>query len=159
MKIRILCVGKVKEKYLRDAIDEYMKRMQKFADMEILEVSDEKTEERASETEMESVLSKEGERLIKLIGERDFVTALDIGGVKVSSEGFAEKIKNTILKGSSTLDFVIGGSLGLSDMIKKRADFRLSFSDMTFPHQLMRVILLEQIYRAFKINNNEPYHK
>lgn len=159
MKIRILCVGKVKEKYLRDAIDEYMKRMQKFADMEILEVSDEKTEERASETEMESVLSKEGERLMKFIGDRDFVTALDICGVKVSSEGLAERIKNTILKGSSTLDFVIGGSLGLSDSVKKRADFRLSFSDMTFPHQLMRVILLEQIYRAFKINNNEPYHK
>ncbi len=159
MKIRILCVGKVKEKYLRDAIDEYMKRMQKFADMEILEVSDEKTEERASETEMESVLSKEGERLMKFIGDRDFVTVLDICGVKVSSEGLAERIKNTILKGSSTLDFVIGGSLGLSDSVKKRADFRLSFSDMTFPHQLMRVILLEQIYRAFKINNNEPYHK
>lgn len=159
MKIRILCVGKVKEKYLRDAIDEYMKRMQKFADMEILEVSDEKTEERASETEMESVLSKEGERLMKFIGDRDFVTVLDIGGVKVSSEGLADRIKTTILKGSSTLDFIIGGSLGLSDAIKKRADFRLSFSDMTFPHQLMRVILLEQIYRAFKINNNEPYHK
>ena len=159
MKIRILCVGKIKEKYLRDAIDEYMKRMQKFADMEILEVPDEKTEERASESEIGSVLSKEGDRLMKLIGERDFVTVLDISGVKVSSEGLADRIKTTILKGSSTLDFIIGGSLGLSDAIKKRADFRLSFSDMTFPHQLMRVILLEQIYRAFKINNNEPYHK
>jgi len=159
MKIRILCVGKLKEKFFRDATDEYTKRLLKFSDVEIREVSDEKTEEKASEAENAAVLEKEGERLLKLIGEREFVIVLDIGGNKVSSEDLARKINDIILKGSSTITFVIGGSLGLSSKVKSRADYKLSFSDMTFPHQLMRVILLEQIYRAFKINNNEPYHK
>ena len=159
MKIKIVCVGRIKEKFFTDAIAEYTKRMGKFSEVEIVEVSDEKTDEKASETDRQIVLSKEGERLLKHIGDRDHVFILDIKGKKLSSEAFAQKIKDVLLSGSNTITFVIGGSLGLSDAVKARGDYSLSFSDMTFPHQLMRVILLEQIYRTFKINAGEPYHK
>ena len=159
MKIKILCVGKLKEKFFKDAVDEYLKRMLKFADVEIIEVPDEKTDEKAGPNDVKIVLSKEGERLMKHIKESDHVITLDIKGKKLDSPGLASYIGNTINQGKSSIAFVIGGSWGLSDSIKNRSDLALSFSDMTFPHQLMRVILLEQIYRAFKINANEPYHK
>ncbi|MCR5311612.1 MAG: 23S rRNA (pseudouridine(1915)-N(3))-methyltransferase RlmH [Lachnospiraceae bacterium] len=159
MKIKILCVGKIKERFFTDAVSEYCKRMSKFSEVEIIEAADEKTDEKASDAEREIVLSKEGERLLKNIGDRDFVFILDIKGKKLCSEEFALKIKETMVSGFNTLTFVIGGSLGLSDKVKARGNYSLSFSDMTFPHQLMRVILLEQIYRAFKINAGEPYHK
>ncbi len=159
MKIKIVCVGKVKEAFFRDAISEYAKRLSKFAEFEIVEVQDEKTAEDMSPSKIENTLSKEGERILKNIGEREFVTILDIKGKKLTSEGLSERIADSMNRGYSVLTFVIGGSLGLSSKVKQRGDFSLSFSDMTFPHQLMRVILSEQIYRAFKIINHEPYHK
>ena len=159
MKIKIICVGKIKEQFYRDDLAEYSKRISKFATVEICEAADEKTSENASAAERDLVLKKEGDRLVKFIGDKDHVTVLDIGGKKFDSVEFSEKLSDIMNSGRNTVDFIIGGSLGLDAEIKKRADMRLSFSDMTFPHQLMRVILLEQIYRAFKIINNEPYHK
>ena len=159
MKINIITVGKIKEQYLKDAIAEYAKRLSKFTKLSIIEVSDEKTTEGASVTENNMVMNKEGERIKSYISDSDYVICLCIEGKKLSSEGFADKLSDIFLKGNSTVSFVIGGSLGICEELKNRADFKLSFSDMTFPHQLMRVILLEQIYRSFKIINNEPYHK
>lgn len=159
MKINIITVGKIKEQYLKDAIAEYSKRLSKFTKLSIIEVSDEKTTEGASVTENNMVMNKEGERIKSYISDSDYVICLCIEGKKLSSEGFADKLSDIFLKGNSTVSFVIGGSLGICEELKNRADFKLSFSDMTFPHQLMRVILLEQIYRSFKIINNEPYHK
>lgn len=159
MKIRIITVGKVKEAFFRDAILEYSKRLSKFCNLEIIEVNDEMTPDKASETETAKILKKEGDRILSKIKDTDFLITLEIEGKKLSSEALAGKINSLGISGVSTIDFVIGGSLGLSDEIKKLSDFSISFSDMTFPHQLMRVILLEQIYRAFKINAGEPYHK
>ncbi len=158
MKIKLLCVGKVKEKYFTDAINEYVKRLSKFTTVEIVEVPDEMTKDKASEAENLTVLKKEGDRLLSKIKDSDYVVTLEIEGKKLSSIGLAEKISDICLK-ASTICLVIGGSLGLDTRVKQRSDFHLSFSDLTFPHQLMRVIVLEQLYRAFKINNNEPYHK
>lgn len=158
MKIKIICVGKIKEKFFTDAIDEYKKRLSKFADVTICEVNDEKTKEDLSDRELELILSKEGERMEKYISPSDYVISLAIEGKKLSSEGLSEKITG-IMQTNSSIAFIIGGSLGIDSKIKKKSDFLLSFSDMTFPHQLMRVCLLEQIYRSFKIANNEPYHK
>lgn len=159
MNIKILCVGKIKEKFYRDAIDEYLKRLSKYASVSVIEVADEKTSENASDTEIDMVKQKEGERLIKSINERDFVVALAILGKQMDSVAFSKYIEDLGISGKSTIDFVIGGSLGLSEEILKRADYQISFSKMTFPHQLMRVVLLEQIYRAMRIMKNEPYHK
>lgn len=159
MRIKLVTVGKIKESFFRDAVSEYVKRLSKFGTVEIIEVPDEKTDEKMSPVEIKSVLDTEGERILKHIGDKDHVTVLDIKGKKTDSEGLAEKIGETMNRGYNTLSFVIGGSLGLSDKVKERGDYKLSFSDMTFPHQLMRVILLEQIYRSFKIINHEPYHK
>lgn len=159
MKITILCVGKVKEKFYRDAIDEFSKRLSRYCKLEIIEVSDEKTEEQASDNEIRMVKEKEGERLLKNIKEDAFVITLCIDGKQLDSEELSEKIEILGIQGTSHIYFVIGGSLGLADAVIKRADFKLSFSKMTFPHQLMRVILLEQIYRSYRIMNNEPYHK
>lgn len=159
MKITILCVGKVKEKFYRDAIDEFSKRLSRYCKLEIIEVSDEKTEEQASDNEIRMVKEKEGERLIKNIKEDAFVITLCIDGKQLDSEELSEKIEKLGIQGTSHIYFIIGGSLGLADAVIKRADFKLSFSKMTFPHQLMRVILLEQIYRSYRIMNNEPYHK
>ena len=159
MKITILCVGKVKEKFYRDAISEFTKRLSRYCKMEIVEVADEKTVEDASETEIRLVKDKEGERLLKNIKDDAFVVCLCIDGKQLSSEALSEKIETLGIQGTSHIIFIIGGSLGLSDDVIKRANFKLSFSPMTFPHQLMRVILLEQIYRAFRIMNHEPYHK
>ncbi|MBQ9828136.1 MAG: 23S rRNA (pseudouridine(1915)-N(3))-methyltransferase RlmH [Lachnospiraceae bacterium] len=159
MNINILCAGRIREKYLKDAVDEYSKRLSKFAKLTITEVADEKEPNNASDADRLNVINTEGERLFSKIPERSYVIALAIDGKRLSSEGFAEKIERTALSGCGSITFIIGGSLGLSEKVLKRADMKLSFSDMTFPHQLMRVILLEQIYRAYKIINNEPYHK
>ena len=159
MKITILCVGKVKEKFYRDAIEEFSKRLSRYCKLEIIEVADEKTQEEASEIEIRIVKDKEGERLIKNIKEDAYVVCLCIDGKQLDSEELSEKIEQIGIQGKSHVYFIIGGSLGLADIVVKRADFKLSFSKMTFPHQLMRVILLEQIYRAYRIMNNEPYHK
>jgi 23S rRNA (pseudouridine1915-N3)-methyltransferase len=159
MKIKIICVGKIKENFYKEAITEYAKRLSKFTSFSVIEVSDEKTDEKASQKENELVLSKEGKRILEQIGNDDYVISLCIEGKPLSSVDFSKKISEVMLNGYSNIAFLIGGSLGLSDEVKKRSDFKLSFSEMTFPHQLMRVILTEQIYRAFKIINNEPYHK
>ena len=159
MKIRLITVGKIKENFFKDAISEYSKRLSKFCNLEIIEVADEMTPDKATEAENQKILEKEAERILSKIKDTDFVITLEIEGKKFSSEEFAQKISKLCLSGHSTIDFVIGGSLGLDKKVKERSDFALSFSDMTFPHQLMRVIVLEQVYRAFKINANEPYHK
>lgn len=159
MKITILCVGKVKEKFYRDAIDEFSKRLSKYCKLEIVEVADEKTQEQSSDTEIRIVKEKEGERLLKNIKDDAFVITLCIDGKQLDSEELSEKIEKLGVQGTSHIYFVIGGSLGLADEVIKRADFKLSFSKMTFPHQLMRVILMEQIYRSYRIMNHEPYHK
>ena len=159
MYIDIVCVGKVKERYLRDAIDEYRKRLSRFAKVDVIEVADEKTPEHASDTLNAQIKEKEGERILKHLRDGAFVVALAIEGDQLTSEQLAARIAQWGLHGVSHLQFVIGGSLGLDPRVLRRANMMLSFSKMTFPHQLMRVILLEQIYRAFKINAHEPYHK
>lgn len=159
MNITVLCVGQVKEKFYRDAIAEYSKRLSRYGKLHIIEVADEKTKENASEIEIEAILQKEGERILKHVKDGDFCITLEIQGKSLDSVALAEKIQRLGVRGHSSLVFIIGGSLGLSDDVKRRSDFALSFSPMTFPHQLMRVILLEQIYRSFRIIHNEPYHK
>lgn len=159
MKITILCVGKVKEKFYREAISEFEKRLGRYVKLEIVEVADEKTEEAAAQNEISAVKSKEGERLLKNLKEDGYVICLTIDGKMLDSVSLSKEIDRLGIQGVSHIYFVIGGSLGLSDEVLKRADFKLSFSKMTFPHQLMRVILLEQIYRSFRIIHHEPYHK
>ncbi len=159
MNVKILCVGKIKEKFYRDAISEYSKRLSKYCSLEIIEVADEKTNENSSDTEINLIKDKEGERILKHIKDRDYVIALAIQGKQKDSVAFSKYIENLGISGNSTIAFVIGGSLGLSKEVMSRSDASISFSEMTFPHQLMRVILLEQIYRAMRIMNNEPYHK
>ena len=159
MKITILTVGKIKEKYLKDAIAEYSKRLSKYCKLEVIEVADEKTPENASESVENAIRSKEAERLMKYIREDAFVITLEIAGKLLSSEELADKINTLGIQGKSHIIFVIGGSIGLGEEILKQSDFALSFSKMTFPHQLMRVILLEQIYRSYRIISGEPYHK
>jgi len=159
MKIRVICVGKVKEKFYRMAIDEYIKRLGRYCKPEIIEVADEKTPDNASAHEVELIKDKEGERILKNIRKDGIVIALAIEGKMLSSEQLADKISQLGVKGESHIQFIIGGSLGLSEKVLKEADMLLSFSKMTFPHQLMRVILLEQIYRSYRIIQGEPYHK
>ncbi len=159
MKIDIIAVGKIKEKHYRDAIDEYAKRLSKYVKLNIIEVKDEKTSEGAGVRENEIVLAAEGERLDRYIDDDAVLIPLCIEGKQLTSEEFAGKILSYEISGKSHLQFIIGGSLGMDESIKEKGDFRLSFSKMTFPHQLMRVVLLEQIYRAYRIKNNEPYHK
>ena len=159
MNIDIIAPGRIKERYLRDAIDEYSKRLSRFCKLNIIEVADEKTPEHATPGTDELIKRKEGERIAKHIKDGAYVIALSIDGQMLGSERFAAKLDDLALHGASHMQFIIGGSLGFSPDILARADWKLSFSPMTFPHQLMRVILLEQIYRAFKINAHEPYHK
>lgn len=159
MKISIITVGKLKEKYLKQGIDEYLKRLSAYAKVEIIEVADEKAPEHLSEAEMEEVKWKEGERILSHLSEDTYIITLEISGRMLSSEQLAAKIDELSTYGKSKLAFIIGGSLGLSKEVQKQSDLALSFSKMTFPHQLMRLILLEQIYRAYRINRNEPYHK
>lgn len=159
MKITICTVGKVKESYYRGAIEEYSKRLRKYCKLEIVEVADEKTPDRASENEELKIKEIEAGRIQKYIKEDAFVVALAIEGKSLDSVAFAKKIEQLGVQGVSHIQFVIGGSLGLHESILKRANLLLSFSAMTFPHQLMRVILLEQVYRCYRIIQNEPYHK
>lgn len=159
MNISIVSVGKLKEKYLKQGIDEYLKRLGSYAKVEVFEVADEKAPEELSETEMIQVKQKEGERILAKINPDTYVIALAINGKLKSSEELADSLDKLATYGKSKIAFVIGGSLGLSDEVLKRSDEQLSFSKMTFPHQLMRLILVEQIYRAFRINRGEPYHK
>ena len=159
MKITVLCVGKIKEKFYREAVAEYQKRLSKYATFSIVEVNDEKTAENLSEVERNKILEEEGKRLLSKISDSAYVVLLDILGKKYDSVEFSKFMEDNMNRGNSHLMFVIGGSLGLSDSVKKRGDAAVSFSDMTFPHQLMRVILTEQIYRGFRIMRNEPYHK
>ena len=159
MKITIITVGKIKEKYLKDAIAEYSKRLSRYCKLEILEVADEKTPDGASEIVEENIREKEGERILKLIKEDAYVITLEISGKMLTSEELADRIETLGIQGKSHLVFVIGGSIGLGRDVLRRSDYALSFSKMTFPHQLMRVILLEQIYRSYRIINGEPYHK
>ena len=158
MKITIICVGKIKEKFYGQAIEEYAKRLSRYISLEIVEVADEKAPQTLSPAEEEIVKNKEGERILSKLKD-GYNVALAIEGKSFASEGFADLIAKKSIEGVSHINFIIGGSLGLSPEVMKRADLSLSFSEMTFPHQLMRVILLEQIYRAFRIINNEPYHK
>ena len=159
MNISIITVGKLKEKYLRQGIEEYLKRLTSYAKVEMVEVADEKAPEELSELEMLQVKQKEGERVLAKISQDTYVIALAIQGKLQSSEELAKNLDQLATYGKSKVAFVIGGSLGLSDSVIKRSNEQLSFSRMTFPHQLMRLILVEQIYRAFRINRNEPYHK
>ena len=159
MNISIISIGKLKEKYLKVGIDEYLKRLSSYAKVEIIELSDEKAPEELSQAEMEQVKQKEGERILAKISQDTYVIALAIDGKMKSSEELADSLDKLATYGNSKIAFVIGGSLGLSNEVLNRANEKLSFSKMTFPHQLMRLILLEQVYRAFRINRGEPYHK
>ena len=152
MTINLICVGKIKEKYLKDACNEYIKRLSRFSKINVIEIPDEKDDDPEGK-------KTEGNRILNKIQQNDYVIALEIKGKEYSSLEFAENLNNILIGGKSTIDYIIGGSNGLHEDVLRISDLRLSFSKMTFPHQLMRVILLEQIYRAFKINNGETYHK
>lgn len=159
MKITLITVGKIKEKHLKDAIAEYSKRLSRYCKLDIIEVTDEKTPDHASESVEDAIRSKEAERIQKYIKEDAYIITLEIGGKQLASEELAEKIDKLGIQGVSHIIFIIGGSIGLGREVLSRSDYALSFSKMTFPHQLMRVILLEQIYRSYRIINGEPYHK
>ena len=159
MRITIIAVGKVKEKFYRDAIAEFEKRLSKYCKLDIIEVADEKTPDNASEAQELIIKSKEGDRILSTVKDDMYVIALAIDGKMLDSVELSEKIGRLGVEGKSSVAFVIGGSLGLGNEVLKRADFKLSFSKMTFPHQLMQMILLEQIYRGYRILNHEPYHK
>ena len=159
MKITLITVGKIKEKYLEQAIGEYSKRLSRYCRLEIIQVADEKTPEGAGAALEEQIKEKEGERILSQIREGSFVIALAIEGTMLSSEELAEKIGRLAVGGTSQITFIIGGSLGLAKRVLNRADYLLSFSKLKFPHQLMRVILLEQIYRSYRIISGQPYHK
>ncbi|MCC2826209.1 23S rRNA (pseudouridine(1915)-N(3))-methyltransferase RlmH [Faecalicatena orotica] len=159
MKITCVVVGKIKEKYFTDAIKEYSKRLGRYCKLEIVELADEKTPDGASEAEEQAIREKEGERILKALKDDAYVIALAIEGKMLDSVELSRKIESLGISGTSHIAFVIGGSLGLAPAVMKRADYALSFSRMTFPHQLMRVVLLEQLYRSYRIMKNEPYHK
>ena len=166
MKIDVICVGKIKEKFYRDALDEYKKRLSKYCNLNVIEVQDEKTPDKASAIEEAEIKRKEGEKILKYLGGtgkgsdgKTYVITLEINGKEIDSVELSKKIDSLGVSGVSHIQFVIGGSLGLADEVIGRADYHLSFSKMTFPHQLMRVILLEQIYRSYRIISGEPYHK
>ena len=159
MKITVIAVGKIKERFFEEAIAEYSKRLSRYCKLEIIQVADEKTPDRASEAAERQIKDKEGERILSHAKDSAYVIALAIEGKMLDSEALAEKISSLGLMGESHIQFVIGGSPGLSKKVMDRADFALSFSNMTFPHQLMRVVLLEQIYRSFRIIEGAPYHK
>lgn len=159
MNITIISVGKLKEKYLKLGIDEFKKRLSKYCKLDMIELDDEKCPESLSERDMEIVKNKEGQKILSKVKSNSYVIALAIDGNNLSSEELADTMSKLAVRGNSHITFIIGGSLGLADEVLKRADYKLSFSKMTFPHQMMKLILLEQVYRAYRINNNEPYHK
>lgn len=158
MRITVVCVGKVKEKFYREALKEYEKRLSAYIKLTIIEVSDEKVKVE-NDSEIKIAMDKEGQNILSKIKENQYVITLEILGKRITSEKLAENISNLAIRGKSDVVFVIGGSYGLADSVKNRSNYSLSFSDMTFPHQLMRVILLEQIYRSYRIINNQSYHK
>ena len=158
MKIRIVAVGKLKEKYLREGVAEYEKRLAPFASVELLETREEYMLENPSEAQRQQALAKEGERLLRLVPEKSFLIVLDVKGKLLSSEALAKELASLALQGQSDLTFLIGGAFGLSPAVRECADLRISFSPMTFTHQMVRLLLYEQIYRAFKINRGEKYH-
>ena len=159
MKIKIVTVGKLKEKYLKDGIAEYTKRLGRFTKVEMIELLDEKTPDRASDLENQQILEKEGNRILAKVGDREYVIALAIEGEQFPSEKFSKTIEEVTVRGYSEITFLIGGSLGLSPAVKKRANLLMSFGKLTLPHQLMKLVLIEQIYRAFMIQQGSPYHK
>ena len=159
MRITVVSVGKIKEKFYTGAIEEYSKRLSKYCTLNLVEVADEKAPETLSEKEMVQIKDREGERILDKIKDSQYVITLEIRGQQLTSEALSEKLYALGLEGNSDVVFVIGGSLGLSDAVMRRSNFALSFSKMTFPHQLMKVVLLEQVYRGFRILRNEPYHK
>ncbi len=159
MNIEIICVGNLKEKYWKAAADEYRIRLSAYAKLNITEIKEAPLPAKSGKAEEYAVIDKEGKTILDKIQNRSYVIALDVKGKSMSSEDLAGKLELLSVSGKSHLTFIIGGSLGLSEQVLKKADMRLSFSEMTFPHQMMRVMLLEQIYRAFKINRNETYHK
>ena len=159
MKIKLVTIGKLKEKYLKEGIAEYSKRLSRFTKVEIIELADEKTPDKASQLENQQILAKEGERILSKIADREFVIALAIEGQQFPSEKFSLVIEDASIKGFSNINFIIGGSLGLSSQVKERANLLMSFGKLTLPHQLMRLVLIEQIYRAFMIQQGNPYHK
>ena len=159
MNISIIAVGKLKEKYLKLAIDEYSKRLSRYCKLDMIELQDEKTPDNASQKEEEQIREKEGKLILARIKDNAYVVAMDLLGKNLSSEEFSDFISNCGVVGNSNIVFVIGGSLGLSEEVRARANYKLCFSKMTFPHQLFRVMLLEQIYRGFRIMKGEPYHK
>ena len=158
MKIRIVAAGKLKEKYLREGVAEYEKRLAPFASVELLETREEYMAENPSEAQRQQALAKEGERLLRLVPEKSFLIVLDVKGKLLSSEALAKELAGLALQGRSDFTFLIGGAFGLSPAVRERADLRISFSPMTFTHQMVRLLLYEQIYRAFKINRGEKYH-
>lgn len=159
MNINIIAVGKIKEKYIQEGIKEFSKRLSRYCKLNIIEIEDEKAPETLSEKDMLIVKAKEGEKILNKIPANSFVITLVIEGKQLTSEGLAEKFEDIMVNGSNDITFIIGGSLGLDSEVINRSNFKLSFSKMTFPHQLMRLILLEQVYRAWRINKGEPYHK
>jgi len=159
IEINVVCVGKIKEKYWNEAISEYSKRLSRYCKLSIIEVADEKTPDNAPEAIENQIKQKEGERILSKIPDNAHVIALAINGKKYTSEALSAHVNDLAVSGKSKISFVIGGSLGLHEDVLKRANEKLSFSDMTFPHQMMRVVLLEQIYRSYKILSGEPYHK
>jgi 23S rRNA (pseudouridine1915-N3)-methyltransferase len=159
MNIKIITVGKLKEAYLKDGIAEYAKRLQRFGKIQLIEVADEKTPDKASDAQNQQIMAKEAQRIQEKIGERDYVVVLAIEGKQFPSETFAEKLNDVAVQGYSDITFIIGGSLGLAPEIKQRAQLKMSFGQLTLPHQLMRLVLIEQIYRAFMIQQGSPYHK
>ena len=159
MNITVISVGKLKEKYLKLGIEEFSKRLSKYCKLDMIELDDEKCPENLSDKDMEIVKTKEGNKILSKIKSNSYVIALAIDGKNLSSEELADTISKLAVRGNSHITFVIGGSLGLSEEVLKRADYKLSFSKMTFPHQMMKLILLEQVYRAYRINSGEPYHK
>ncbi|MDL2280388.1 23S rRNA (pseudouridine(1915)-N(3))-methyltransferase RlmH [Selenomonadales bacterium OttesenSCG-928-I06] len=158
MKISIISIGKIKESYLTEAINEYLKRLTPYCKINITEILEEKINDNPSEKDKQNVILKEGEKILSKTDDKSYIIALDVKGVNISSEELAEKIDTLKLAGQSHLTFIIGGPFGLSNKVKEKASFKLSFSKMTFTHQMIRLFLLEQIYRAFKISKNEKYH-
>lgn len=159
MNIKIIAVGRIKEKYIQEGIKEFSKRLSRYCNLDVIEIDDEKAPENLSEREMEIVKTKEGDKILAKLPQSAYVISLAIDGKNLSSEGLAEKVEELMVNGTNDICFVIGGSLGLSKDVINRSNYKLSFSKMTFPHQLMRLILLEQVYRGFRIMKGEPYHK
>lgn len=159
MKINIIAIGKIKEKFIKEAIKEFEKRLSRYCKLKIIELDDEKAPQNLSQKDMDIIRKREGERILGKLNPSSYIIALDIKGKSLSSEEFSKKMEDLMLEGKNEITFIIGGSIGLSKEILARCNYKLSFSKMTFPHQLMRLILLEQIYRGFRIMKNEPYHK